>query len=239
MEEVMNIAQIRASIFYPQTIGFTPENGAKYKEMFLQNGTIAPAVPFPEMPFNNLPLGMPWQLIGQDSDKNNIIVAFLPNKIDIIKNVDVLNENTESEFIKFCTEKFKIFLDDVKTQAVRLAYSPLITMDNYEPEHRTEAWQHVIKQAAVDGCPCTDINLSFLIKKEKQVGDKNVGVNFLFKMMDGFKMKDGVKTSDSILVQLDINTIPETNHVFSSKEIDGFMNGAKVWKTEFIESILK
>lgn len=52
-------------------------------------------------------------------------------------------------------------------------------------------------------------------------------------------MKDGVKTSDSILVQLDINTIPETNHVFSSEEIDGFMNGAKVWKTEFIESILK
>ena len=29
MVERMNLAQIRASIFFPQTIGFTPENGAK------------------------------------------------------------------------------------------------------------------------------------------------------------------------------------------------------------------
>ena len=58
MVERMNLAQIRASIFYPQTIGFTPENGAKYKDMFLPDAAIAPAGPFPEMPFGNLPLGM-------------------------------------------------------------------------------------------------------------------------------------------------------------------------------------
>lgn len=239
MEENMNIAQIRASIFYPQTIGFTPENGAKYKEMFLPDSAIAPAGPFPEMPYGNLPLGMPWQLIGQDEEKNGITVAFLPNKIDIVKNVNVLKDHTESDFIQFCAEKFKTFLDDIKMEATRLAYCPLLTMDISEIEERNSAWQHVIKQVSVDGSPCQDVNLSFLIKKEKQVSEKNVDVNFLFKMMDGFKMKDGVKASDSILVQLDINTVPEASYVFGAEEITTFMKLAKDWKKEFINNVLK
>lgn len=235
----MNVAQIRASIFYPQTIGFTPENGAKYKDMFLPDGVIAPAGPFQEMPYGNLPLGMPWQLVGQDEEKNGVTIAFLPNKIDIVKNVNEFNDHTEGDFIQFCAKKFETFLNDIQMQAIRLAYCPLLTMDISEIEERNFAWQHVIKQVSVDGSPCQDVNLSFLIKKEKQICGKNVDVNFLFKMMDGFKMKDGVKASDSILIQLDINTVPETSYVFSAEEIAAFMDQAKDWKKVFINNVLR
>ena len=239
MVERMNLAQIRASIFYPQTIGFTPENGAKYKDMFLPDAAIAPAGPFPEMPFGNLPLGMPWQLVRQDSDNNGISVVFLPNKIDIVKNIDTMGDNTEIDFIQFCSEKFKIFLDDIKMDATRLAYCPLLAMDISDVEQRYSAWQHVIRQTSVDGAPCQHVNLSFLIKKEKQIGQEIVDVNFLFKMMDGFKLKNGIRDSEGILVQLDINTVPNTNYMFNAEGIRSFMQAAKNWKNEFVETVLK
>lgn len=234
----MNIVQIRASIFYPQTIGFTPENVAKYKDMFLPNGTVASASPFPEMAFGNLPLGLPWQLVGQDSDNNNVTVAFLPNKIDIIKNIENLNEQTETVFVQFCSEKFRVFLEDIKMKATRLAYCPLLSMAENDSEGRLVTWKHVISQTAIEGIPCQDINMSFLIKKNKPIEQQNVDVNFLFKMMDGMKIKDGVKTSDSVLIQLDINTVPEGAYTFDSQEIKAFLEEAVVWKQEFVDSVL-
>lgn len=234
----MNIVQIRASIFYPQTIGFTPENAAKYRTKFLPNGSVAPASPFPEMAVGNLPLGMPWQLVGKDDCGNNVVIVFLPNKIDIVKNIERPNEKTEEDFISFCSEKFKIFLDDIKMNAVRLAYSPLLAMADNDAEGRMVAWQHLIKQTSIEGVPCLDVNVSFLTKKIKQLGDKEVDMNFLFKMMDGMKLKDGVKTSDSVLVQLDINTVPEASYSFNGNDVETFLNKAIEWKNEYINSVL-
>ena len=234
----MNIVQIRASIFYPQTIGFTPENASKYRAMFLPNGNVAPASPFPEMAVGNLPLGMPWQLVGRDDYGNSIVIVFLPNKIDIVKNIEQSNEKTENDFVSFCSEKFKLFLDDVKMNAVRLAYSPLLAMADNDAERRMFAWQHLIKQTSIEGVPCQDVNVSFLTKKIKQLGDKDVDTNFLFKMMDGMKLKDGIKTADSILIQLDINTVPEASYSFSGNDVEAFLSKAIEWKNEYINSVL-
>lgn len=233
----MNIVQIRASIFYPQTIGFTPENAAKYRAIFLPNGSVAPASPFPEMAVGNLPLGMPWQLVGKDDSGINTIIAFLPNKIDIVKNVEHPDEKTEKEFIKFCSEKFMLFLDDIKMEAFRLAYSPLLAMADNDVEGRLAAWQHLVRQTSIEGVPCQDVNVSFLTKRIKRFGSKEVNLNFLFKMMDGMKLKDGVKTSDSVLIQLDINTVPEA-YTFTSSDIEAFLNAAIEWKNEYISSVL-
>lgn len=206
--------------------------------MFLPNGSVAPASPFPEMAVGNLPLGMPWQLVGKDDSGNNVVIVFLPNKIDIVKNIECPNEKMEEDFICFCSEKFKLFLDDIKMDAVRLAYSPLLAMADNDAEGRMVAWQHLIKQTSIEGVPCQDVNVSFLTKKIKQLGDKEVDMNFLFKMMDGMKLKDGVKTSDSVLVQLDINTVPEASYSFGGKDVETFLNKAIEWKNEYINSVL-
>lgn len=123
-------------------------------------------------------------------------------------------------------------------KATRLAYCPLLSMAENDSEGRLVTWKHVISQTAIEGIPCQDINMSFLIKKNKPIEQQNVDVNFLFKMMDGMKIKDGVKTSDSVLIQLDINTVPEGSYTFDSQEIKAFLEEAVVWKQEFVDSVL-
>ena len=53
------------------------------------------------------------------------------------------------------------------------------------------------------------------------------------------KIKDGIRDSEGILVQLDINTVPNTNYMFNAEGIRSFMQAAKNWKNEFVETVLK
>ncbi len=233
----MNITQIRASIFYPQTIGFTPDNFTKCKDLFLPD-VDASVSPVPNMPLGNLSLGMPWQMSGKDEAGNILTVSFLFNKIDIVQIPVQQSGSVELDFVRFCSERFRGFLDEMKMPATRLAYCPLVSLADNNPVGRLSSWQKVLTQVSIEGIPCQDINMSFLIKKTKSVGEKQVDVNFLFNMMDGIRMKDGKKISDCVLAQLDINTVPEANYVFDAQEIENFLSNAALWKDEMIKNIL-
>lgn len=237
MENLPKVVQMRGTIFFQQIIGYTPENAAKYKQLLMPEGKVTgiPQVGIPIQGANPFApqYGMPWQLVNE-----SIQISFFPNKIDIVCEKEGVFGKNDAEFLRLCTEKFSKFKLDGDFPINRLAYAPLFSITVTEKMQSREFWQRILKQISYKGVPFQNIEYNYLLKNIVNINSKEVEMNFLHQLSDGYHITNGQKDSDCVLIKLDINTVPEKPYSFEVKDISAFYSKSIDWEKELIDNIL-
>lgn len=247
MKEDLRIVQLRATIFIQQNIGYTPENASRFGGKLMSGGKVV-GVPQPGIPFNglnpNLPqYGMPWRLFSKTDNGCEYNIVFSPGKIDIVQNFETpYGGETEEKFCRYCTEKFYTILSELPDAKVqRIAYAPLYGLIYEDLAVRSEIWNKILKHTLYDGIPYRDINLQYLVKKEIAFGENTIQMNLLHNIFDGYNSvnQEGLqKLNKAVLLQLDINSIPEQILSLDKEGVSAFFDNVTVTKNEIVENAI-
>lgn len=241
MEPLPVIAQLRATVFISQFIGYTPQNEQEYRMLFLPDGTLTPIQPEGLVPSPQAPItpqyGMPWRLTKWGNNPGeSTSVTFYPGKIDIILNREGRLEELEDPFIDFCVERFRSLLD--KSFVIsRMAFCPTFTIKIESAEQASEYWRRLLKCTISNGIQYQNVGVNYLLKKEIEVNHHPVVMNFLHQIMDGVHITSGTKDADCILVTLDMNSAPEHVYSFVEQDLVPFFEQCKDWSRRLMENV--
>lgn len=246
MKERLAIVQLRASIFAPLNISFTPENFTTFSGLLLPESKAFNAntqgVIVPRMNPNNPQYGMPWRLFKKTED-GDINIVFLPGKVDIILTKDAnYSDGVEDMFCNKCINWFKEIIETQGSITVnRIAYAPLysIKLDGIPTD---TVWNGILKKTVVDGVRLQDINLSFLLKREIVFNNNSIQMNLLHSYSDGMQIRtdeDGEKAYPVLLLQLDLNSIPEKPLSLNADGVKDFFNGILEVKDNLIKNVIE
>ena len=244
MKEKMNTVQLRSTIFLQQNIGYTPETAEKFRNLLMPGCKIyniaQPGMPMLGVNPNMPQYGMPWRLFSK-LDDGEYNIAFQLGKIDIILAKEVAyGDDTEKNF---CDKSIKWFSDILETQgnavATRIAYAPLYAIKN-DGEDKILIWENLLKKTVFGGIPTQDVNLSFLLKSFIFLQGENVQINLLHNIFDGNQIKnEGTSqiVNKVLLLQLDLNTIPEKNLSLTKDGIADFFSNILETKSNLINNV--
>lgn len=246
MKEKMVVAQLRGTIFVPQAIGYTPENASKFSELLLPESKPYCANP-PEMlmpGFNpTVPqYGMPWRLFKRCGEEGEYNIFFLPGKIDIVLTKDIAySGETEKQFCDKCVNWFSKILTELNhnTKATRIAYAPLYAVRLDETGSDT-VWSKLLKRTMIDGMSMKDVNFNFLLKREVSFNGRQMQMNLLHNFSDGMQIKQDdveAKAFNVVLMQLDLNSIPEVSLDLDADGIKDFFNGILEVKSNLVDNV--
>lgn len=240
MENSFKIVQQRGTLFFPQTIGYTPENATRFKQLFLPTAVemAMPQIGIPPQGTNMvLPqYGMPWQLVSQ-SPNNTYKVLFSPNKLDIIFEAEGELGKIDDDFVSFCSDKFQTFINETKYPINRIAYAPLFSLLVNDENPASDFWKGVLKRVSHGGVPFQNIEFNYLIKRIEHINGKDIEMNFLHQLTDGYHMTEGKKDADCILCTIDMNTIPEMPYSFELDDVKAFYRMSIEWNDEVIHNL--
>ena len=247
MKELINIVQLRSTIFLNQNIGYTPENAEKFRALLMPDSKIyginQTNIPIFGVNPNMPQYGMPWRLFKRSTNEEYNI-AFLPGKIDIVLEKEAsYGDDTE---INFCKKSIEWFSDIIETQdnffATRIAYAPLYSISKNNEYYEKPIWSNLLKNTIFNGIQARDINLSFLLKKQINFNGRDIQMNFLHNIFDGNKIKnEGTLqiANEVLLLQLDLNSIPEDHLSLRRKGIEDFFSNILDIKCELIDDVTK
>lgn len=242
MKVFPKVVQLRGTIFFQQYIGYTPENVSIYKQLFMPDGDVVgiSQIGVPIQGSNPLApqFGMPWQLVKNYAPNESLKISFLPNKIDIIQEKEGGFGEIDTEFLQLCLEKFKSFKNNGDFIISRMAFAPLFSIIINDNIQTTEFWQNLLKQTSYKGIPFQNIEYNFLLKKKVRLNERDIEMNFLHQLSDGFHITNGKKEADCVLIKLDINTVPEKPYTFETKDMEEFYLKSIEWGKELLENIL-
>lgn len=244
MKEKMVIAQLRGTIFVPQTIGYTPENASRFSKLLLPDskpfsvnppGMVMPGIS-PDMP----QYGLPWRLFKNCSDEGEYNIIFFPGKIDIVLTKDAqYGDEIETLFCNKCINWFSKIIEELNSvKVMRIAYAPLYAV-RLDENGADAVWSKFLKRTMIDGMTMKDVNFSFLLKRQVSFNGKNIQMNLLHTFSDGMQIKqnDGEsKTYNVVLMQLDMNSIPEETLNLDVDGIRDFFNGILDVKTNLVDN---
>lgn len=246
MKEKLLTAQLRSTIFFQQSIGYTPETAKKLKNILqLQDSKeygIPAGVPMlgvnPTMP----QYGMPWRIFKKCDDGSEYNIAFQPGKIDIVLAKEAsYQENIEGAFCEQSIGWLTKIMDECSIPSVvRIAYAPLYSIPKDSDFQGEEVWKRFLKNIIVDGAKAEDINLQFVIKNIVKFGNKDIQMNFHHHIFDGkqTRVKDNsVEIRDVLLFQLDLNSIPEKPLSLDKNGVRDFFNGIIDIKNKLIDNV--
>ena len=247
MDKNVTIAQMRGTIFLSETIGFTPDNANKFKALLLREAQVSGVVLMPGVPPAFVPAqwGAPWCLQYQDADMSNYWIMFLPGKIDIIRSCEQPYESTlATGFVHLCAEWINKITTSMgsSVKPTRVAYAPMFVLIQEEcQEMATFFWNNILKVNTLDAYPIADRNVSYLLKKEISLNDKSIQLNLLHNISDGIQTRVVNSVQESrkvIMIQFDINTIPEINYNLENSEINTFFEEVLIVKEKLINNLL-
>ena len=236
MENPFKIVQQRATIFMSQSIMYTPENAAKFKQLLLPKAKELIVANVPPQVANSMApqYGMPWQLV--DEAQGCIYrVMFLPNKIDIIQEKEGDFGSVDKDFIGLSIDKFKALKNEISGAIGRMAYSPVISFAVNEETSSSDFWNEFLKRMSIKGIPFQNIGLTYLLKRIENINNKNVEVNFLHQYTDGFHLTDNKKDADCVLFTLDINTVSDKSYEFEIEDLCDFFKKSMNWAKELTD----
>ncbi len=247
MKEDLRIIQLRGTIFIQQNIGYSPDNASRFVGLLMSGGKVV-GVPQPGIPFNglnpNLPqYGMPWRIFSKMDNGCEYNIVFNPGKIDVVQNFETpYGGNEEEEFCKYCTEKFTAVLDVLPGSTVqRIAYAPLYGLIYEDISAQSAIWGNILKHALYDGIPYRDINLQYLVKKEIVFGENTIQMNLLHNIFDGYNTvnhEGQQKLNKAVLLQFDINSIPEQILSLDKNGVSAFFDNVTVTKNEIVDNVI-
>lgn len=244
MKDKINIVQLRSTIFLSQNIGYTPENAEKFKKILMPEGKIY-GIPQPGIPVlgvnPNVPqFGMPWRIFHKTVE-GEYNIAFQPGKIDIVLAKEVkYGDDTEKDFCRKSIGWFSQIINQFKEVYVtRIAYAPLYAIKD-DASNAKHIWNILLKKTVFDGVPSQDINLSFLLKKIINIGEKDVTMNLLYNIFDGNQIRNEngkESVSKVLLLQLDLNSIAEETLNLGCQDISEFFNNILEIKCKLIDNV--
>lgn len=241
MKRNMVIAQLRGTIFAPLSIGYTPETYSTFRDLLLPEAKAYNANPtemiIPGGNLNDPQYGLPWRLSNGEYN-----IVFLPGKIDIILSIDAnYSSDIEKEFCNKCSTWFsKILSTQGQIRVNRIAYAPLyaIRLDNTLSSEMI--WGRMLKNTLVDGTSMQDIKLNFLLKRKIPLNGTDIQMNLLYNFSDGMQIKqieDRQEVYKVVLLQLDLNSIPESPLALDSMGIKDFFNCILVVKNDLVDHV--
>ena len=242
----MFIGQLRGTIFAPLNIGYTPETYKEFCDLLLP-GAKALSANQPEMivpGFNpNMPqYGLPWRLFKKaQGDEGDYNIVFLPGKIDIIYTKDTpYGTDTEEKFCELCTNLFnRILAKHDNLKVTRIAYAPLYAV-RQDADGSDYVWSRFIKRTAIDGIRLQDVNFSFLLKKEIEFNGRTIQMNLLHNISDGVQIKHNGSdntTQKVVLLQLDLNSIPEQTLTLDSNGVKDFFKQITKVRENLVDNV--
>lgn len=241
----MVIVQLRATIFAPLNVYYTPENFATFSKLLLpdskpfnadQQGVIVPG-----MNPNTPQYGMPWRLFKK-TDEGDYNIVFLPGKVDIILTKDAkYTDGVETAFCTKCIDWFKKILEIQGQVTVnRIAYAPLYAI-KVNGESTETLWSGFLKKTVIDGTRLQDINLTYLIKRECSFNNIPIQMNLLHTYSDAVQIKSNEKGEENafpvLLLQLDLNSIPDIPLSLNTEGVKDFFSGILSIKNNLVDNI--
>lgn len=225
------IVQLRGTVFIPMPIGYSDENRDKYLTM-LPGGLVQSSVPSQVANMPAVPsLGAPWQIV-----KENIIISFGPNQVDIISNRVNDIDIDEDAFVNLCKTVFSIITETSRFNT-RMAFAPLYAMDENETFVLDDWWKRVLFSTSYDGAKKQNINLTYVLKRGMDLNGKKLTLNLHHNFYDGMKMDNQHrKLNDSLMFGLDINTVPEQNLLIEERDVPVFFDKAILEKNKLMSS---
>ena len=245
MKENLSTVQLRSSIFLQQNIGYTPENADRIKGLLNINEGKVYGIPQPGLPVLGVnPMmpqyGMPWRIFIKKDDGREYNIAFQPGKIDIVlAKEESYNSNIETAFCQQSVEWFSSILDTLNGLTVqRIAYAPLYAI----PKGNAGAnlWKNLLNKTFIDGVQAQDINLQFLLKKLVSFGGMEIQMNLLHQIFDGVQTRmvnDTQTVCEVLLLQLDLNSVPEKVLSLDKAGITAFFSGILGVKNSLIDNV--
>lgn len=177
---------------------------------------------------------------GTGSEYN---IIFYPGKVDVVYNTEACyGDKTEESFCNFCAEKFGVILDELKaTKVLRIAYAPLYGIVEDQQADLTALWNKLLKRSAFDGSPMQDVNLSYLFKKELQLGERTIQMNLHHNLFDGFftqQIEGQQKVKKTFMFQLDINSVTEVPVELDKEGVSMFFRNITKTKESLVDNVI-
>jgi len=184
--------------------------------------------------------GMPWRIFVKKDDGREYNIAFQPGKIDIVlAKEESYDSDIESAFCQQSIEWFSSILDTQNGLTVqRIAYAPLYAIP--KGDAGVDLWKNLLRKTFVDGVRAQDINLQYLLKKLVSFDGMEIQMNLLHQIFDGVQTKivnDAQTVCEVLLLQLDLNSVPEKVLSLDKVGITAFFNGILGIKNSLINNV--
>jgi hypothetical protein len=177
-----------------------------------------------------------WTL---NDDGNNEKVLFYPHKIDYIKDIHTpYNLDAINSFTKRCSTLFNTILDFSGFLSTRIAFAPKIAL-YLDPEETSRFRSNIIKHDKFENTLIDDCNTSIVFKVKKEINNKEIMLNFLYKYFTRIDLKNSEKSHGTIINSLyfDINTVSNLDYSFNSSDISSFFDHAAPYCDEFLNFV--
>lgn len=242
MKAGIKIVQMRGTIFLPENIGYTEDNATKFQALLMPNGTIGNVFLGGNMPIASAPQwGGPWCLTQTENSQTKQIM-FLPNQIDVIAyNDNGYDAEAEKSFITECKMSFYKIVEELgeTTKLTRLAYAPLLVIEKEQQPHKG-IFNKILNIKSEETDYITDRDVTFTLKREVVINGKNILLNLLHKISDGYQTITtiGNPTKKEIyMLQLDINTVVEQRYKFEKNDVESFYDRVIELKNSLIDNL--
>lgn len=227
-----SVVQLRSTVFIPVVISYNEENrnrfshllsGSQVMEILPQsNNTIIQA---------GITLGAPFQFV-----KDNRSIMFNGHRIDIVETRQNEQISNEIDFVDFCINVFAEISPEVGYYT-RFAYAPLLAADEIDGFSCNLWWNKILKNTTQRGFPMQEINVTFLLKKNVVINEREITINLHHNLYDGYRFDSkGDKINDSILAAFDINTLEKECLSFKNDDVSSFFDIALQEKNLLVEN---
>ena len=173
---------------------------------------------------NALPIFPVWQLSSPDEKE---MLVFKGEKIDLIRAVEEgINDEHICEFTKRCKTVFGKILKETSNPCSRIALAPsvIVTENGTKP---TELYNRLFCIHEFDGVDLDSSNVSQVYRVERDIGEKNVKMNFVA----NFKLENELISTgkgNQILLRyicdFDLNTMPLPEYRFTIDDVNRFFD---------------
>ncbi len=213
-----SVVQYRSTAFIPVVITYNEENKRRFANLLPDSQVMEIMPQSPNTIIQSgITLGAPFQYV-----KDNRSIMFNGHRIDIVETRQNEQIASEKDFVDFCIDVFTKITPEVGCYT-RFAYVPLFAIDENEEFNCNQWWKTLLVNTSQIGLPMQEINVTFLLKKNIFINEKEVTLNLHHNLYDGYRLDNkGDKINDSILAAFDINTLEKNNLSFKNDDVVSF-----------------
>lgn len=235
----LSIVQQRGTIFIPSFINYSEENAAKYADLLPGAKPVPTPVPTPfggpNMMPEELQQGSSWQFV-----RGNTRIAFLPNRVDVFKDwISPRHQNEENDFLSLCKTVLGIVIDREKVKASRVAYSPALARDKDATFSEDMLWDVLLTKTTLGDVKPMEVSINRNYRVKRMLAGHEMMFNFRASFGSAnHTLPDGTVATGSVLVNFDINSIPEENYQFDTSLLSAFFDSALGYSDELYNNFM-
>ena len=213
-----SLVQLRSTAFIPVVITYNEENRSRFANLLPDSQVMEIMPQSPNTIIQSgITLGAPFQYV-----KYNRSIMFNGHRVDIVETRQNEQIASEKDFVDFCIDVFTKIIPEVGCYT-RFAYAPLMAVDEIDGFNCNLWWNKILKGTTQEGLPMQEINVTFLLKKNILINEKEITLNLHHNLYDGYRFDSkGDKINDSILAAFDINTLEKNNLSFKNDDVVSF-----------------